>query len=58
MVRRIVATQVFAPAAEYASKDPKSVGGRRPSSRCVQHPHQNPGMVVVFSTGALLGVAR
>lgn len=58
MVRRIVATQLFASAAEYASKDPKRAGGRRPSRRWVQHSHQKPGLVVVFSTAALLVVRR
>ncbi|MGA4849719.1 hypothetical protein ACOBQB_26960 [Streptomyces sp. G5(2025)] len=58
MVRRIVATQLFASTAEYASKDPSIVGGRRPSSRCIQHPPQNPGLVVVLSTAALLGLRR
>ncbi len=58
MVRRIVATQLFASTAEYASKDPKRAGGRRPSSRWVQHSHQKPGLVVAFSTGALLVVRR
>lgn len=58
MVRRIVATQLFASTAEYASKDPKSAGGRRSSSRWVQHSHQKPGLAVVLSTGGLLGLRR
>jgi hypothetical protein len=58
MMRRIVATQLFASTAEYASKDPKRVDGLRSSSRWVQRSHQKPGLVVVLSTGDLLGTPR